>query len=157
MHHYTSLENLNVLELQFPLHPCLSLPHHPRFSSSRPAVPIAEPRVRFTVKLPGGRAEVWKRQVGPGARRGRKNREKELTHGWQGLHTDQYIAFWKSKKLLIIFSGFWNVPILVHLAGCCVHGSMASFFSDISGCSFPSPLWNFFIHPLNASFFRGHP
>lgn len=29
----------------------------------------------------------------------------------RGLHTDQYIAFRKSKKLLIIFSGFWNVPI----------------------------------------------
>lgn len=31
--------------------------------------------VCFTVKLPGGRAEVWKRQVGPGARRGRKKRK----------------------------------------------------------------------------------
>ena len=58
----------------------------------------------------------------------REEKEKRDSHtADRSLHTDQCIAFRKSKMLLVIFSGFWNVPILVHLARCCVHGIFGFF------------------------------
>lgn len=152
MHPYTSLKNLNDLELQFPFHPCPLLSCHPRFPSSRTAVTVAEPHVATSQSSSSEEEQRCRKDrwvLGRGEKREEKQRKG--THMFDtGLHTDQCIALRKSKNLFVIFSGFCNVPVLVHLLRCCVRG-IHDFFSPLI------PFYSSFHPSFKYIFLQGTP